>query len=90
VFFALELVSDRATKSPSPPTASSSPAMNRSYACRDEGLLIFANFNRLHVVRHARSPMRKHAMVWPVWTSTGVAEKYYTGANRGSASAEFS
>ena len=51
VFFALELVTDRATREPLAPYGSSSPAMDAVVrACRGEGLLIFANFNRLHVV----------------------------------------
>jgi taurine--2-oxoglutarate transaminase len=51
VFFALDLVSDRATKEPLAPYGQSSPAMNELVAaCRAEGLLIFANFHRLHVV----------------------------------------
>jgi taurine--2-oxoglutarate transaminase len=51
VFFALELVSDRATKEPLAPYGGSSAAMNEILAaCREERLLIFNNFNRLHVV----------------------------------------
>ena len=51
VFFALELVSDRATRAPLAPYGSSSPAMNELVgACRREGLLVFNNFNRVHVV----------------------------------------
>lgn len=51
VMHAVELVRDRATREPLAPYGSSSPAMNEVIAaCRDEGLLIFANFNRLHVV----------------------------------------
>ena len=51
VFFALELVSDRATRAPLAPYGSTSPAMNELVgACRREGLLIFNNFNRIHVV----------------------------------------
>jgi taurine--2-oxoglutarate transaminase len=51
VFFALELVSDRASREPLAPYGSSSPALNEIIAaCRGEQLLIFANFNRLHVV----------------------------------------
>jgi taurine--2-oxoglutarate transaminase len=51
VFFALELVSDRATRAPLAPYGASSPAMNELVAaCRREGLLIFNNFNRIHVV----------------------------------------
>ena len=82
VFFALELVSDRATKEPLAPYGSSSPAMNEIItACRDEGLLIFANFNRLHVVppctitdEEARDGLAR------LDRALGVAEKYYTGA----------
>jgi taurine--2-oxoglutarate transaminase len=51
VFFALELVSDRESREPLAPYGASSPALNEIVsACRDERLLIFANFNRLHVV----------------------------------------
>ena len=51
VFFALEMVSNRATRAPLAPYGSSSPAMNELVtACRREGLLIFNNFNRIHVV----------------------------------------
>ena len=51
VFFALELVTDRATKEPLAPYGSSSPAMNEIVAAaRAQGLLIFTNFNRIHVV----------------------------------------
>jgi taurine--2-oxoglutarate transaminase len=51
VFFALELVTDRATKEPLAPYGASSPALNDIIAAtRNEGLLIFTNFNRIHVV----------------------------------------
>ena len=51
VFFALELVVDRATKEPLAPYGASSPAMNDIVtASRNEALLIFTNFNRIHVV----------------------------------------
>jgi taurine---2-oxoglutarate transaminase len=51
VFFALDLVTDRDTKEPLAPYGGSSPAMNELIAaCRQEGLLIFANYHRLHVV----------------------------------------
>ena len=51
VFFALDLVTDRATKEPLAPYGGSSPAMNDIVAAtRNEGLLIFMNFNRIHVV----------------------------------------
>ncbi|MGH3731899.1 MAG: aspartate aminotransferase family protein [Acidimicrobiales bacterium] len=51
VFFALDLVTDRSTREPLAPYGASSPAMNDIIAaCRDERLLIFSNFNRLHTV----------------------------------------
>ena len=51
VFFALELVTDRATRAPLAPYGASSAAMNELVAaCRRESLLIFNNFNRIHVV----------------------------------------
>ncbi|MFI9510126.1 aspartate aminotransferase family protein [Nocardia sp. NPDC052566] len=51
VFWALELVRDRATREPLAPYGGTSPAMNEVVAaCRAAGLLLFVNFNRLHVV----------------------------------------
>jgi taurine---2-oxoglutarate transaminase len=51
VFWALDLVIDRATKEPLAPYGGSSPAMNDIIAAtRNEALLIFTNFNRVHVV----------------------------------------
>jgi len=51
VFFALELVTNRATRAPLAPYGASSTAMNELVAaCRRESLLIFNNFNRVHVV----------------------------------------
>jgi taurine---2-oxoglutarate transaminase len=50
VFWAVELVSDPATREPLAPYGGSSPAMNAVLAaCRSGGLLPFANFNRIHV-----------------------------------------
>ena len=51
MFFALELVKDRATKEPLAPYGGSSPAMDELVAaCKKGGLLPFTNYNRLHVV----------------------------------------
>jgi taurine--2-oxoglutarate transaminase len=51
VFFALELVTNRTTREPLAPYGSSSAAMNELVAaCRRESLLVFNNFNRIHVV----------------------------------------
>jgi len=50
VFWAVELVSDPATREPLAPYGGSSPAMNAVVAeCKSGGLLPFANFNRIHV-----------------------------------------
>ena len=51
VFWALDLVTDRATRAPLAPYGSSSPAMNELVAeCKKRGLMPFTNFNRMHVV----------------------------------------
>jgi taurine--2-oxoglutarate transaminase len=81
VFFALELVSDRRTKEPLAPYGASSPAMNEILAaCRDERLLIFNNFNRLHVVPpctvtddEARDGLAR------LDCALSVADRYYAG-----------
>ncbi|WP_238815457.1 aspartate aminotransferase family protein [Nocardia brasiliensis] len=51
VFWALELVRDRTTREPLAPYGGTSAAMTEVVAaCRAAGLLMFVNFNRLHVV----------------------------------------
>jgi taurine--2-oxoglutarate transaminase len=51
VFWALELVADRGTREPLAPYGGGSAAMTAIMtAARDEGLLPFTNFNRLHLV----------------------------------------
>jgi taurine--2-oxoglutarate transaminase len=51
VFWALDLVTDRATREPLAPYGGSSAAMTELVgACKKRGLLPFTNFNRLHVV----------------------------------------
>ena len=51
VFWALELVADRATKEPLAPYGGSSEAMAATVAaCTRAGLLVFSNFNRVHAV----------------------------------------
>lgn len=51
VFWAVELVRDRATRDPLAPYGGSSPAMTEAVAAaKAAGLLLFVNFNRLHVV----------------------------------------
>ncbi|MGA2123896.1 MAG: aspartate aminotransferase family protein [Acidimicrobiales bacterium] len=81
VFFALDLVSNRATKEPLAPYGGSSPAMNEILAaCRNERLLIFNNFNRIHVVppctvsdEEAREGLAR------LDRALSAADKYYTG-----------
>ncbi len=51
VFWALDLVTDRATREPLAPYGGTSPAMGELVAeSKKRGLLPFTNFNRLHVV----------------------------------------
>lgn len=51
VFWALDLVTDRATKEPLAPYGGTSPAMGAIVAAaKAEGLLLFVNYHRIHVV----------------------------------------
>ncbi len=51
VFWALDIVKDRATREMLAPYGGSSPAMNELVAaCKSRGLMPFTNFNRFHVV----------------------------------------
>jgi len=51
VFWALDLVSDRATRAMLAPYGGSSEAMSTLVAqCRARGLMPFTNYNRMHVV----------------------------------------
>ena len=81
VFFALELVSDRDTKEPLAPYGGSSPAMGEILrACRDEGLLIFNNFNRLHVVPPCTiSESEARDGLARLDRALSVADQYYAG-----------
>ena len=50
-FWAIELVSDRATREPLAPYGGCSPEMAAILgACQERGMLPFSNFNRIHVV----------------------------------------
>lgn len=50
VFWALDLVTDRATRAPLAPYGASSPAMNELVAaCKKLGLMPFSNYNRMHI-----------------------------------------
>lgn len=82
VFFALDLVTDRATKEPLAPYGGSSPAINEIMAaCRKENLLVFNNYHRLHIVPpctvtndEAREGLTR------LDRALGVADKYYVGS----------
>lgn len=51
VFWALDLVTDRANRAPLAPYGGTSPAMGEVVAeCKKRGLMPFSNFNRIHVV----------------------------------------
>ena len=51
VFWAIELVDNQQTREPLAPYGGSSPAMAETLAaCKANGLLPFANFNRIHAV----------------------------------------
>ena len=51
VFWALDLVTDRATKEPLAPYGGTSAAMTELVVeCKKRGLMPFTNFNRMHVV----------------------------------------
>ena len=81
VFFALELVTDRATKEPLAPYGASSPAMNDIVtASRDEGLLIFTNYNRIHVVPPCTiTPDEARDGLARLERALAAADHYYTG-----------
>ncbi|MCT4574338.1 aminotransferase class III-fold pyridoxal phosphate-dependent enzyme, partial [Bacillus thuringiensis] len=56
-FWAVELVKDRTTKEPLAAYGGSSPEMNEVIAAlKAEGVLPFANFNRIHVVPPLTTP----------------------------------
>ena len=51
MFWAVELVADQQTREPLAPYGGTSAAMNAVVgACKQGGMLPFANFNRIHIV----------------------------------------
>lgn len=51
MFWAVELVANQETREPLAPYGGSSPALNETIAaCKQGGMIPFANFNRIHVV----------------------------------------
>jgi len=81
VFWALELVADRATKEPLAPYGGSSPAMDELVAaCKQRGLLPFTNFNRVHVVPPCTvAEDEVHEGLAILDDALSVADRYYTG-----------
>jgi taurine---2-oxoglutarate transaminase len=81
VFWALDLVSDRATKAMLAPYGGSSEAMNRLIAeCKARGLMPFANYNRLHVVPPctvSESEAKEGLAILD--DALSVADQYYRG-----------
>ena len=81
VFWALDLVADRASREPLAPYGGTSEAMSALVAdCKARGLMPFVNFNRLHVV--------PPCIITEAETKEGlaildeafaVADRYYTG-----------
>jgi len=82
VFFALDLVADRATREPLAPYGSSSPALDAIVAaCRQEQLLIFSNFNRLHTVPPCTiTPDEAREGLARLDRALTVGDAYYTGS----------
>jgi taurine--2-oxoglutarate transaminase len=82
VFWALELVADRATREPLAPYGGTSPAMSAlTAACTDGGLLPFVNFNRLHVVPPCTiTEAEAKEGLEILHQALAVADKHYTGA----------
>ncbi len=82
VFWALELVADRATREPLAPYGGSSPAMSELVAaCKDGGLLPFVNFNRMHVVPPCTITEAEAKEGLEILDQAlAVADKHYTGA----------
>jgi len=81
VFFALDLVSDRATKEPLAPYGASSPALNEILAAaRSEGLLVGSNYHRIHLVPPCTvTPDEAREGLARLDRALSVADKYYKG-----------
>ncbi len=81
VFFALDLVTDRATREPLAPYGGTSPAMTEiAAAARAEGLLTFMNYHRIHVVPPCNiSDDEAHEGLARLDRALAVADRYYVG-----------
>ncbi|MEP6852109.1 MAG: aspartate aminotransferase family protein [bacterium] len=82
VFWALDLVVDRATREPLAPYGGTSPAMGELVdACRKGGLLPFTNYHRLHVVPPCTvTPEEARGGLAILDDALATADAHYTGA----------
>lgn len=82
VFWAIDLVTDRATKEMIAPYGGTSPAMAELVAgCKERGLMPFTNYNRLHIVPpcNVSETEAKEGLAIVDDVLAGL-DKYYTGA----------
>ncbi len=81
VFWSMDFVSNRQTRAPLAPYGASSPAMNELVAaCRKNGLMPFANFNRLQLVPPCNvSEADAKLGIELLDKSISEIDKYYTG-----------
>jgi taurine---2-oxoglutarate transaminase len=82
VFWALELVADRATREPLVPFNTNGPAMvDFTAACKQRGLWPFTHFNRVHVVPPCTVTAHEAREGLAILDEAlAVADRYYTGA----------
>lgn len=81
-FWAVEFVTNRKTKEPMAPYGGSSPAMGEVIAkAKELGLIVFANFNRIHVVPPLNTPdeVVKEGLTI-LDEALAVADQHYTGS----------
>ena len=81
-FWALDLVTDRASREPLAPYGGSSPAMNELVGeCKKLGLMPFTNFNRMHVVPPCNITEAEFNEGLAILDKAfAQIDKYYTGA----------
>jgi len=85
VFWAVELVTDRATRAPLVPYnatgAANAPMLEFAAACKAEGLWPFVHFNRTHVVPPCTTSVEDvHEGLAILDEALSVADRYYTGS----------
>lgn len=82
VFFALELVTDRATKAPLSPYGATSAEMAQVVAaCREFGLLVFQNHHRIHIAPPCTiTPGEATDGLGRLDRALALADTFYTGA----------